>query len=313
MAPIDIVQAQAEVASNEERVIVAEASDQAGAGQSARADSRPGARRTSGRSTFEPSDAAPFAATGHRHRRRGPQRAGQAVGSARRRRTASSRATSTSGTAESDPAGRERAGHLRHDGRRRRAAEPGATSPPRRRSADLALDRLADQRGFGSVLGDVFRSALSATGPSACRSGIRSAPARAREPRAREAAVPAGADAAEEPRAADRHAGARASGRNVQTNQKRVQSARASRELQEKKLEAEEKKMAAGMSRQLLRLPGAARPLAGAHRGDPGDRRLQQVAGRLRSGPARAARRLGGGITTAGSGHAAGPGASRDQ
>ena len=36
--------------------------------------------------------------------------------------------------------------------------------------------------------------------------------------------------------------------RNVNTNQKRVQSARASRELQEKKLEAEEKKLAAGMS-----------------------------------------------------------------
>ena len=36
--------------------------------------------------------------------------------------------------------------------------------------------------------------------------------------------------------------------RQVQTNQKRVQSARASRELQEKKLEAEEKKLAAGMS-----------------------------------------------------------------
>jgi len=36
--------------------------------------------------------------------------------------------------------------------------------------------------------------------------------------------------------------------RDVQTNQKRVESARASRELQEKKLEAEEKKLAAGMS-----------------------------------------------------------------
>jgi outer membrane protein TolC len=36
--------------------------------------------------------------------------------------------------------------------------------------------------------------------------------------------------------------------RQVQTNQKRVQSARASRGLQEKKLEAEEKKLAAGMS-----------------------------------------------------------------
>lgn len=40
----------------------------------------------------------------------------------------------------------------------------------------------------------------------------------------------------------------RAVARNVQTNQQRVRSARASRELQEKKLEAEEKKLAAGMS-----------------------------------------------------------------
>ena len=37
-------------------------------------------------------------------------------------------------------------------------------------------------------------------------------------------------------------------GRNVQTNQQRVRSAGASRELQERKLEAEEKKLAAGMS-----------------------------------------------------------------
>ena len=42
-------------------------------------------------------------------------------------------------------------------------------------------------------------------------------------------------------------AGARG-GAQRQTNQQRVQSARASRELQEKKLEAEEKKFAAGMS-----------------------------------------------------------------
>ena len=41
---------------------------------------------------------------------------------------------------------------------------------------------------------------------------------------------------------------AREAGRQVQTNQQRVKSARASRELQEKKLEAEEKKQAAGMS-----------------------------------------------------------------
>jgi outer membrane protein len=40
----------------------------------------------------------------------------------------------------------------------------------------------------------------------------------------------------------------RTAARNVKTNQQLVQSARASRELQEKKLEAEEKKLAAGMS-----------------------------------------------------------------
>jgi outer membrane protein len=40
----------------------------------------------------------------------------------------------------------------------------------------------------------------------------------------------------------------RAVARNVNTNQQRVRSARAARELQEKKLEAEEKKLAAGMS-----------------------------------------------------------------
>ena len=40
----------------------------------------------------------------------------------------------------------------------------------------------------------------------------------------------------------------RAIARNVQTNQQRVRSASASRELQERKLEAEEKKLAAGMS-----------------------------------------------------------------
>jgi outer membrane protein len=41
-------------------------------------------------------------------------------------------------------------------------------------------------------------------------------------------------------------------GRSVETNKKRVQSARVSRELQEKKLEAEEKKLAAGMSSTFL-------------------------------------------------------------
>jgi outer membrane protein TolC len=52
-------------------------------------------------------------------------------------------------------------------------------------------------------------------------------------------------------------------GRSVLTNQKRVQAAKASRELQEKKLEAEEKKLAAGMSSTFLVLQ-AQRDLAQA-------------------------------------------------
>ena len=40
----------------------------------------------------------------------------------------------------------------------------------------------------------------------------------------------------------------RSAARNVMTNQKRVESTRVARELQEKKLEAEQKKFAAGMS-----------------------------------------------------------------
>ena len=77
--------------------------------------------------------------------------------------------------------------------------------------------------------------------------------------------------------------------RNVQTNQKRVQSARASRELQEKKLEAEEKKFAAGMSTSFFVFQ-AQRDLAQARTaGNPGDFGLQQVAGRFRGRAASAA------------------------
>ena len=81
----------------------------------------------------------------------------------------------------------------------------------------------------------------------------------------------------------------RGAARNVQTNQQRVQSARASRELQEKKLEAEEKKLAAGMSSSFFVFQ-AQRDLALARTAEiQAICGLQQVAGRFRGRAAGAA------------------------
>ncbi len=208
MAPIDIVQAQAEVASNEERVIVADANIKA-AQDNLRALILDPATPDFWTVTFEPTDAAGVRRAGHRRRRRGPERARQAVGSARRRRTASSRATSTSGTSGTRSCRTSTptctyvttaAGGV--------AAEPGRFRGHRRAAAaDRAIDRLAAR------LRHRARRRVSEPYPELdgrrARSAIRSARARlAGEPGARAAAVPAGADAAQEPAAAGRDAGA---------------------------------------------------------------------------------------------------------
>ena len=105
---------------------------------------------------------------------------------------------------------------------------------------------LVSERGFGIVLGDVFGSAFP-TWTVGVQVGYPLGHELAgSEPGARPAAVRAGADAAQEPRAADRDAGARRRAQ-VQTNQKRVDSTRVARELAERRLEAEEKKFAAGI------------------------------------------------------------------
>ena len=105
----------------------------------------------------------------------------------------------------------------------------------------------------------------------------------------------------------------RLTARNVQTNQQRVQSARASRELQEKKLEAEEKKLAAGMSstffvfqaqRDLsLARPAEIQAISDYNKSLVDFEAVQQVP--LNGG--------GGGITTAGSGAVATGGIFRQQ
>jgi outer membrane protein len=103
------------------------------------------------------------------------------------------------------------------------------------------------QRGYGTVLGDVFSSAYPQWSV-----GVQFGyPLGASTAQANLARVRLQYDEAQmqmknvELQIATQ---VRAVARNVQTNQKRVQSARASRELQETKLEAEEKKLAAGMS-----------------------------------------------------------------
>src|SRR6185369_17794060 len=102
-------------------------------------------------------------------------------------------------------------------------------------------------RGFGTVLGDIFQNAYpNWTVGVSINYPVGSNVAQANLARVRLQFEQAQAQLKNlEMQVATQVRGA---ARNVRTNQQRVQSARASRELQEKKLEAEEKKLAAGMS-----------------------------------------------------------------
>ena len=126
--------------------------------------------------------------------------------------------------------------------------------PSRSRPAAAPIRSVCRQRGFGSVLGDVFQNAVSELDRRRPDRAIRSASNTAQANLARAKLQYQQAQAQmQEPRAAVVTLQVRDAARNVQTNQKRVASAdRASRELQEKKLEAEEKKLAAGMSSTFL-------------------------------------------------------------
>jgi outer membrane protein len=114
-------------------------------------------------------------------------------------------------------------------------------------SAISTIRQVVSQRSYGSVLGDVFGSSYPQwsvgvqfgypIGRSVSEANL--ARARLQYQQAQTQMKNLEMQVA---------AQVRAIGRNVQTNQQRVRSAAASRELQEKKLEAEEKKLAAGMS-----------------------------------------------------------------
>ena len=172
MAPIDIVQAQAEVATNESSVIVAEAAikqaqDNLRAlildpGDAGLLERRASSRATRRRSTRARSTSTPPCAT----------RSTSAPTSAARR-TRSSRATSTSSIFRNQikPDVNASVGYS--------AVGVGGTQLQRRLQPDHRRhddDRSSRRRrSFGSVLGDVFTRRRIRRGRSACRSAIRSA------------------------------------------------------------------------------------------------------------------------------------------
>jgi outer membrane protein TolC len=244
LAPIDIVQAQAEVASNEERVIVAEAAIKR-AQDNLRAlildPGTPGFWTTS----FQPTDAAPFQETAID--------TDAAVRNALDKRSDLRSAKNSLERSDIDirylrnqilPDVNAQATYITR-------GVGGVQLTPVDFSAIAAGGvpnrAIIADRGFGTVLGDVFQSAypdwtvgVSITYPLGTNTAQANL-ARARlqyqqsQTQLKNLQMNVGTQVRE-------------AARNVQTNQKRVQSARASRELQEKKLEAEEKKLAAGMS-----------------------------------------------------------------
>jgi outer membrane protein TolC len=243
LAPIDIVQAQAEVASNEERVIVAEAAIKRSQ-DNLRALILDPAATDFWSTAFEPSDAAPF-----------QEQAidiDAAVRNALDKRADLRQAKNSIERSDIDirylrnqilPDINAQATYIT---RGVGGVQLSPLSPDAVLSGNFNRTIVAS-RGFGSVLGDVFQSAYPdwtvgvqiayPLGSSTSHANL--ARARLEYQQAQTQLKNMQLQIATQ---------VRESGRNVQTNQKRVQSARASRELQEKKLEAEEKKQAAGMS-----------------------------------------------------------------
>jgi outer membrane protein len=243
LAPIDIVQAQAEVASNEERVIVAEALIKR-AQDNLRALILDPSAADFWSTTFEPSDAAPF-----------QEQAidiDAAVRNALDKRADLRSAKNSVERSDIDirylrnqilPEINAQATYIT---RGVGGVQLSSLSPDDVLAGNLDRQVLAN-RGFGSVLGDVFQNAYPdwtvgvqiayPLGSSTAHANL----ARARLEYQQQQTQLKNVELQISTQV-------RESGRNVQTNQKRVQSARASRELQEKKLEAEEKKQAAGMS-----------------------------------------------------------------
>jgi len=244
LAPIDIVQAQAEVASNEERVILAEAAIKR-AQDNLRALILDPAAADFWTTTFQPTDSAPF--------QEQVVDTNTAVRSALDKRSDLRAAKNSIERSDVDirylrnqilPDVNANATYIA-------TGVGGVQYSPvdfQAITAGEALNRsIIAQRGYGSVLGDVFQSAFPdwtvgvsisyPLGTNTAHANL--ARARLQYQQAQTQLKNLEMQVATQVREA---------ARQVQTNQKRVLSAKASRELQEKKLEAEEKKLAAGMS-----------------------------------------------------------------
>jgi outer membrane protein len=243
-APIDIVQAQAEVASNEERVIVAEAAIKA-AQDNLRALILDPGTPDFWNVIFEPTDAASFAAQAID--------VDAAVRNALDKR--SDVRSAKNSLQQSDVNIKYYRNQVKPDVNANVSYITTAAGGVQLSQVDLAaaasgaaINRsIVAERGFGSVLGDVFQNTYpNWTVGVSINYPLGSNIAQANLARVRLQYAQAQAQLKNlEMQVATQVRGV---GRNVQTNQQRVQSARASRELQERKLEAEEKKLAAGMS-----------------------------------------------------------------
>ncbi len=244
MAPIDIVQAQAEVASNEQGVIVAEAAIKAAQDNLRTLVMDPSAANF-WTVTFEPTDVPAF------HE--------QAIDVDAAVRTAldkrSDLRSAKNSLSQSDINIRYFRNQILPDVSAQVNYVTTAAGGVQLSPVDLAAiaagqvpnRTVLSDRGFGSVLGDVFQGAYPnwtvgvqigyPLGSSTARANLARAKLQYEQAQAQYKNL--------EMLVATQ---VRAIARNVETNQKRVLSARAARELQEKKLEAEEKKLAAGMS-----------------------------------------------------------------
>ena len=244
MAPIDIVQAQAEVATNESGVIVAEAAIKQAQDQ-LRALILDPATPEFWTVAFEPSDAPSFdaraidldAAVRHALDQRSDVRAAK------------------NSLEQSDINIKYYSNQIKPDVNANIGYNPIGVGGTQLSAVDFSTiatggsptRTIIADRGFGSVLGDVFQSQYP-TWTFGITVGY---PLGANTARANLARVKLEYDQAQaqlKNMQMQVTTQVRQVARDVQTNQQRVQSARASRQLQEKKLEAEEKKLAAGMS-----------------------------------------------------------------
>jgi outer membrane protein TolC len=243
-APIDIVQAQAEVASNEERVIVADAAIKSAQDNLRALILDPGAADF-WTVTFEPTDAPAFAA--------------QAIDVDAAVRNALDKRSDLRGAKnsleQSDINIQYYRNQIKPDVNANIGYNPVGVGGSQLSGVDLASVAsgaspnrtvIAD-RGFGSVLGDVLQSQYP-TWTFGITVGYPLGANTAHANLARVRLEYEQAQAQLKNMQMQVATQVRGAARNVQTNSQRVQSARASRALQERKLEAEEKKLAAGMS-----------------------------------------------------------------